>query len=93
MHIAKVTVDAVQILAVHAGQRKTQSIAQFSARYEQGKTLNGAGINCSFAIEKNVTGTCVDKALGWSVPFMIPRQRCLPFNERPFVALPFRLKT
>ena len=33
----------------------------------QGKTVNGAGINASFAIEQDATGTCVDKTLGWAV--------------------------
>jgi ketol-acid reductoisomerase len=40
--------------------------------YEQGKTVNGAGINCSFAIENDATGTCVDKTLGWAIAVGAP---------------------
>ena len=35
--------------------------------YVQGKTVNGAGINASFAVEQDVDGRAVDLALGWSV--------------------------
>jgi ketol-acid reductoisomerase len=35
--------------------------------YVQGKSVNGAGINASFAIEQDVDGRAVDIALGWSV--------------------------
>ncbi|MEX1253221.1 MAG: ketol-acid reductoisomerase [Dehalococcoidia bacterium] len=35
--------------------------------YIQGKSVNGAGINASFAIEQDVDGRAVDLALGWSV--------------------------
>jgi ketol-acid reductoisomerase len=35
--------------------------------YEQGKSVDGAGINASFAVEQDVTGTATDIALGWAV--------------------------
>jgi ketol-acid reductoisomerase len=35
--------------------------------YEQGKTVNGAGINSSFAVEQDIDGRATDQALGWSV--------------------------
>ncbi len=35
--------------------------------YEQGKTVNGAGINSSFAVEQDVDGRATDIALAWSV--------------------------
>lgn len=35
--------------------------------YEQGREVNGAGINASFAVEQDVDGRAVDRALGWSV--------------------------
>ena len=42
--------------------------------YEQGKNVNGAGINSSFAVHQNKSGKAVDLALGWGValgsPFM-----------------------
>jgi len=42
--------------------------------YEQGKKVNGAGINASFAVHQNVSGKATDLALGWGValgsPFM-----------------------
>jgi len=44
--------------------------------YVQGKQVNGAGINTSFAIENDYTGTCVDKALGWAVGVGAPY--CFP---------------
>lgn len=40
--------------------------------YEQGKTVNGAGINSSFAVEQDVTGRATDYALGWSVAIGSP---------------------
>jgi len=44
--------------------------------YEQGKSVNGAGINCSFAIQQDATGTAGDIALGWAIgvgaPFAFP---------------------
>jgi len=42
------------------------------ALYEQGATVNGAGINASFAVEQDVTGRAVDRALGWSVALGAP---------------------
>jgi len=35
--------------------------------YEQGKTVNGAGINASFAVEQDVNGKATEHALGWAV--------------------------
>lgn len=44
--------------------------------YEQGKTINGAGINSSFAVHQDVDGRAGDIALGWGIavgsPFMFP---------------------
>ena len=40
--------------------------------YVQGKSVNGAGINCSFAVHQNVTGTATDIALGWAVGLGAP---------------------
>jgi ketol-acid reductoisomerase len=42
--------------------------------FEQGKEVNGAGINSSFAVHQNVSGKATELALGWGVavgsPFM-----------------------
>jgi ketol-acid reductoisomerase len=35
--------------------------------YVQGKSVNGAGINCSFAIHQDATGTAADVAIGWAI--------------------------
>jgi len=35
--------------------------------YEQGKEVNGAGINSSFAVHQDVSGKATDLALGWGV--------------------------
>ncbi|GAB4447515.1 MAG: hypothetical protein Kow0031_30090 [Anaerolineae bacterium] len=35
--------------------------------YEQGREVNGAGINASFAVHQDVNGRATDYALGWSV--------------------------
>jgi len=40
--------------------------------YEQGKETNGAGINASFAVQQDYTGTATDIALGWSVALGSP---------------------
>jgi len=44
--------------------------------YEQGKSVNGAGINCSFAIHQDATGQAGDIAIGWAIgvgaPFAFP---------------------
>lgn len=48
------------------------------ALYEQGKTVNGAGINCSFAVEQQVycgkeyDGRMTNVALGWAVALGAP---------------------
>jgi ketol-acid reductoisomerase len=40
--------------------------------YVQGKKINGAGINASFAIEQDVNGKATDHALGWAVAIGSP---------------------
>ena len=40
--------------------------------YVQGKTENGAGINCSFAVENDATGTATDLAIGWAIAIGAP---------------------
>ncbi|MFI5308163.1 MAG: ketol-acid reductoisomerase [Polyangiales bacterium] len=40
--------------------------------YVQGKEVNGAGINASFAVHQDVDGKAVDQALGWSVALGSP---------------------
>lgn len=40
--------------------------------YEQGKTINGAGINSSFAVHQDATGRATDIALGWSIAIGSP---------------------
>jgi len=40
--------------------------------YVQGKTVNGAGINASFAVQQDVNGKATDYALGWSVALGSP---------------------
>lgn len=40
--------------------------------YEQGKEINGAGINSSFVVEQDINGKAVDYALGWSVAIGSP---------------------
>ena len=40
--------------------------------YEQGKEINGAGINCSFAVEQDINGYATDIALGWAVALGSP---------------------
>jgi ketol-acid reductoisomerase len=40
--------------------------------YEQGKTVNGAGINSSFAVHQDATGNATDIALGWSIAIGSP---------------------
>jgi ketol-acid reductoisomerase len=40
--------------------------------YVQGKEVNGAGINSSFAVEQDVDGRATDIALGWSVAIGSP---------------------
>ena len=40
--------------------------------YEQGREINGAGINASFAVHQDVTGKATDYALGWSVALGSP---------------------
>lgn len=40
--------------------------------YEQGKSVNGAGINSSFAVYRDVNGKATDYALGWAVAIGAP---------------------
>ncbi|HEX3081946.1 MAG TPA: ketol-acid reductoisomerase [Candidatus Saccharimonadia bacterium] len=40
--------------------------------YEQGKEVNGAGINCSFAVHQDVDGRATDQAIGWAVAIGAP---------------------
>eukprot|EP00218_Dolichomastix_sp_CCMP3274_P008359 CAMPEP_0170137516 /NCGR_PEP_ID=MMETSP0033_2-20121228/4207_1 /TAXON_ID=195969 /ORGANISM="Dolichomastix tenuilepis, Strain CCMP3274" /LENGTH=562 /DNA_ID=CAMNT_0010373393 /DNA_START=17 /DNA_END=1705 /DNA_ORIENTATION=- len=40
--------------------------------YEQGKEVNGAGINASFAVYQDATGSATDVALGWSIALGSP---------------------
>lgn len=40
--------------------------------YEQGKEINGAGINTSFAVEQDIDGRATDIAIGWAVAIGAP---------------------
>jgi ketol-acid reductoisomerase len=40
--------------------------------YEQGREINGAGINASFAVEQDIDGRATDIALAWSVGLGAP---------------------
>ncbi len=40
--------------------------------YVQGKEVNGAGINSSFAVEQDIDGKATDQALGWAVALGAP---------------------
>jgi ketol-acid reductoisomerase len=40
--------------------------------YVQGKEINGAGINCSFAVEQDINGRATDYALAWAVGIGAP---------------------
>lgn len=40
--------------------------------YEQGKDVNGAGINTSFCVEQDLDGRATDIAIGWSVALGAP---------------------
>ncbi|MGH7417703.1 MAG: ketol-acid reductoisomerase, partial [Candidatus Rokuibacteriota bacterium] len=40
--------------------------------YEQGREINGAGINTSFAVERDLNGRATDIALAWSVALGAP---------------------
>jgi ketol-acid reductoisomerase len=40
--------------------------------YEQGREINGAGINCSFAVEQDVDGRATDIALSWAIALGSP---------------------
>ena len=40
--------------------------------YEQGKEVNGAGINASYAVQQDATGTAADIAVGWAIAVGAP---------------------
>lgn len=40
--------------------------------YEQGKEVNGAGINASFAVEQDIDGKATDYALAWAIGIGAP---------------------
>ena len=40
--------------------------------YVQGKEVNGAGINCSFAVEQDVDGKATEQALAWAIAVGAP---------------------
>ncbi|GAB4814450.1 hypothetical protein N2152v2_001496 [Parachlorella kessleri] len=40
--------------------------------YEQGKEVNGAGINASYAVQQDATGTAADVAVGWAIAVGAP---------------------
>jgi ketol-acid reductoisomerase len=40
--------------------------------YVQGKEVNGAGINASFAVHQDASGKAVERALGWSIAVGAP---------------------
>lgn len=40
--------------------------------YEQGKEVNGAGINASFAVHQDINGRATDYAIGWAVALGAP---------------------
>ncbi|HWR11746.1 MAG TPA: ketol-acid reductoisomerase [Rectinemataceae bacterium] len=40
--------------------------------YEQGKQVNGAGINTSFAVEQDINGKATDYAIAWSIGLGAP---------------------
>jgi ketol-acid reductoisomerase len=40
--------------------------------FVQGKEVNGAGINCSFAVEQDVDGKATDQALAWAIAVGAP---------------------
>jgi ketol-acid reductoisomerase len=42
------------------------------ALYLQGKDVNGAGINASFAVHQDIDGKATDRALGWSIGLGAP---------------------
>lgn len=40
--------------------------------YEQGKEVNGAGINCSIAVERDLNGQATDVAIAWAIAIGAP---------------------
>ena len=51
---------------------KGMGLASVRRLYVQGKEVNGAGINASFAVHQDVDGRATDYALGWSVALGSP---------------------
>ncbi len=49
--------------------------------YEQGKEKEGAGINCSFAIEQDITGKATDYAIGWAIGIGAPFSFCTSLEQ------------
>lgn len=49
--------------------------------YEQGREKKGAGINCSFAIEQDITGRATDYAIGWAVGIGAPFSFCTTLEQ------------
>src|SRR5690349_15977826 len=43
-----------------------------SVLWMQGKTVNGSGINASFAVHQDIDGRATDIALGWSIALGSP---------------------
>ena len=55
--------------------------------YEQGKTVNGAGINASFAVHQDYSGKATERALGWAMalgsPFMFGAYTSVDSDSTP----------
>ena len=49
--------------------------------YEQGKKIDGAGINTSFAVHQDVTGKATDYAISWAVALGAPFSFCTTLNQ------------
>ncbi len=49
--------------------------------YEQGKKIDGAGINTSFAVHQDVTGKATDYAISWAVALGAPFSFCTTLNK------------
>ncbi|KAM2958198.1 hypothetical protein FF2_025090 [Malus domestica] len=61
--------DLVLLLISDSAQGMGPSVRRL---YVQGKEINGAGINSSFAVHQDVDGRAIDVALGWSVALGSP---------------------
>ncbi len=49
--------------------------------YEQGREKEGAGINCSFAVEQDINGKATDYAIGWAVGIGAPFSFCTTLEQ------------